>query len=220
LIADLVGDLRPVARPGRTGRALGVWLIGAFCYCAGIMLVTGPIRDGAFTALLSVPAYGIEIALALATVALLARAAVRSAIPSERPFAFDSAWPLVALAAWAALLLVGVFGEPALDGGMLGKRAHCFLETVLYSLPSAALLLLVVRRFLPLWPRATGALAGAAAAALPAAMMQLACMYEPTHALIYHLSSIPLVGALGAFVGAYALRSRAVVPRSSGRTAH
>jgi hypothetical protein len=67
---------------------------------------------------------------------------------------------------------------------MLGKREHCFWQTLLFSLPSFAALLWLVRGLMPLWPRAT------AAAAAAAILMQLACMYDPLHALSHHLTPV------------------------------
>jgi hypothetical protein len=80
-----------------------------------------------------------------------------------------------------------------------GRWWRVALQSILFSLPSYILLLLAARRRLPLKPRVTGALAGAAAAALPPALMQLACMYEPGHALAYPVSAIPAAHARSAF---------------------
>jgi hypothetical protein len=103
---------------------------------------------------------------------------------------------------------------------MLGKREHCFLQSVLFGLPSCVLLLIAARRLLPLQLRVTGALAGAAAAALPVAIMQVACMYEPGHALTYHLSAVPVLAAVGALVGPRLLARRPVVPRRRTAAVH
>lgn len=219
LIADLAGDLKPVSRAGKTGRWLVGWLTVAFVYTAAVTLATGPMREGGFAALVTEPAYGLEIAVALTAVILLGWAALRTAIPAE-PSRSSLLLPLVALSSWVLLLVVGFSTEPALATSMLGKREHCFMQSILFSVPSYVLLLLAARRLLPLQPRVTGALAGAAAAALPAAMMQLACMYEPEHALVYHVSAIPVLASVGALVGPMLLARRPVVPRRRTPAVH
>jgi hypothetical protein len=219
LIADLAGDLKPVSRAGKTGRWLVGWLTVAFVYTAAVTLTTGTMREDAFAALVTEPAYGLEIAVALTAVGLLGWAALRTAIPAE-PSRSSLLPPLAVLSGWVLLLLVGFLTEPALATAMLGKREHCFLQSILFSLPSCVLLLLAARRLLPLQPRVTGALAGAAAAALPAAMMQLACMYEPGHALAYHLSAIPVLAGVGALAGPMLLARRPVVARRRTPAAH
>ena len=220
LISDLVGDLTPVRRPGKTGRALALWLGVSGAYSAAMVLMTGPLRAGAAAALWSAPLYALEVAVAAAAIGLLAWAALRTAIPAEPQWDRSLGAPLAALAAWVLLLVVGLATEPALETAMLGKRDHCFWQTVIFGVPSSALLLFAARGLLPLWPRATGALAGAAAAAWPALLMQLGCMYEPGHALGYHLSAIPLLAALGALVGPRVLARRAVVPRRRSAAIH
>jgi hypothetical protein len=86
-------------------------------------------------------------------------------------------------------------------GAMDGKREHCFWQAMLFGLPSFALLLGYARSLVPFAPRLTAALAGAAAAAIPGALMQFACLYDPLHTLIYHLSPIALAAALGGLIG-------------------
>ena len=47
--------------------------------------------------------------------------------------------------------------------------------------------LILVRRFYPLKPMRTAMSIGLAAGMLPALYMQIACMYEPSHILSYHI---------------------------------
>ena len=59
---------------------------------------------------------------------------------------------------------------------MLGKRENCHLETLLLSLPLLAVGLAVLRRLAPLDRALSGAVLGAGAGAIPALLMQIACM--------------------------------------------
>lgn len=220
LIRELTADLQPVTRPGRTGGTLALWLLLAGAYSVAIVLATGPLREGALEAIAAVPAFAVEMALAGLTAVLLARAALWTAIPDGATWFKHSRMALLAALAWVGLLAAAWIAEPAWSPSMLGKRDHCFSEALAFGMPSFALLLLAARRLMPLRPRATGALAGAAAAALPALLMQVACMYEPEHALEYHLSAIPALALAGFLVGPWALKRAPVAPRRQGATRH
>ena len=90
---------------------------------------------------------------------------------------------------------------------MLGKRPHCFAETLLYSAPPViAGLWLLKRRYVLRGARA-GALLGLAAGSLPALMMQIACMYSPEHILAFHIGPALAVAGAGAVLGAWLMRS-------------
>jgi hypothetical protein len=95
--------------------------------------------------------------------------------------------------------------SPALEPSMFGKREHCALEAYLYSVPpTIAALWLQMRRY-PLRPLQAAMQAATAAAMIPAVMMQLACMYAPTHILQHHVLPIAILAlATGAIV--YGLR--------------
>ena len=84
-------------------------------------------------------------------------------------------------------------------------RAHCFLETLLVSLPSATAALYLMHGRILFAPSLTGLMTGAAAAAVPALWMELACITEPAHALKFHLSPILMIGVITALL-AYRFR--------------
>ncbi|MEO8467679.1 MAG: NrsF family protein [Gammaproteobacteria bacterium] len=212
LIGDLVSDLTPVARPGRIGRPTGFWLAVATVYSVVIILGTGSIRPGAFADLASHLSFIAETALAVLAVAALAVAAMSSAIPDEtRPVRW-LLW-LLPVALWVSVYVVELRYPPEYVSS-LGDRGPCEWEVVLFSLPALGLLLWRAGRFFPLRPRFTGLLAGAAAAAIPAELMQFGCVYVPTHILAYHIAPIALTAALGALIGPWALtRKSAIRPR-------
>lgn len=158
----------------------------------------------------------LEMLVAIAAIALLAHTAFRSAIPDARPLWRSFSLPLALLGAWVLFYVIGL-SHSALPFSMLGKREHCFWQTLLVSLPSFVVLLWLVRGLMPLWPRATAAAAGAAAAAIPAILMQLACMYDPRHALSHHLTPLLIVATLGALAGPRLL-TRTPQPRQSRET--
>lgn len=204
LVGELVRDLRPVRRaPPPLSLAL-VWLAGSWLFAAGVGLATGPARPG-LVVQLAQPRFLLELLLGVAAGALAIHAAAALGIPSPRPAARRAAPVLLVFAAWVASVAYG-FYEPASAASMAGKREQCWLQILLYAAPPLAAALWLVRRSAPIARAWTGSLAGAAAAALPAALMQLACMYEPAHVLKDHLAPILVAALLGALLGPLALR--------------
>ncbi len=219
LILDLVADLRPVRSAGRIGGALLIWLALAVGYSIFIVLATGPLREGALHNIVREPAFGVETLIAALAIIALAHAALRTAIPGTSSRIAALALPLALTAAWIAFYVIGLW-YPAHPVSTLGARPHCLWQTVLFSIPSLVLMLWLSRRLLPLRPRSTGLLAGAAAAAIPGALMQLGCMYVPAHILGYHIGPVFIVAAIGFLVGPIALTARRTVPRSRGMPMH
>lgn len=218
LIEDLVSDLKPVRGAGRVGTAATAWLAIAAAYSIAMLYATGPWRAGALAALATEPGFAVETLLATAAIALLARAVLRSTIPGV-DLVRELTWPALFFGAWVGVYIVGLW-YPAHPVSMLGKREHCVWQTVLFGLPSLALMLVIGRRYLPLWPRATGLTAGTAAAAIPAALMQFGCMYVPSHILTHHIAPIGLVALIGTAVGRFVLVGRRTVPRSRPEPLH
>jgi len=204
LIDALVGDLSPVERPGRIGRQALLWLLLASAYGIVILLATGPLRPGALRDLSTHLAFLGETVLAVVAIGTLAIATLRSAIPGVLRGAL-SLWWLSPLAAWVSLYVVEVHFPPNYVSS-LGGRYECAWQVVLFSLPALALMLWYARRQFPLRPRLTGGLAGAAAAAIPGALMQFGCMYVPAHILTHHLAPIALTAMLGALLGPWLLK--------------
>lgn len=219
LIGDLVADLRPVRRAGRIGYAVAAWLAIAFGYSLLITLATGPMRPGALQNLLAYPGFAAETVLAVVVVLALSGGVLRLSIPGAiRPM--RQLWlAVLPLIAWVGAYVVG-FWHPAHPVSTLGDREVCLWQVFLFSLPTLALMLWFARQQFPLWPRLTGALAGAAAAAIPGALMQFACMYEPFHILVFHLAPMLASAALGAWLGPLVLKVRRAVPRRRDASLH
>ncbi len=219
LIDDLVGDLKPVQRPGRVARSVGSWLAVAVVYSIVIVIATGPLRPGALGDLLRFPGFALETLLAATAIGTLAYSTARSAIPGEPKPIRALRWSLLPLAAWVTFYVVGL-RHPVHPVSTLGSRNDCLWQVVLFSLPTLALMLWVARRQFPLRPRLTGLLAGAAAAAIPAELMQFGCMYVPEHILTHHIAPILVTAALGAIAAPLMLKIRAAVPRRRDVSIH
>lgn len=219
LIEDLAADLAPVRAPGRTRLKAAIWLGAATLYSSIIILVTGPVRTDGPANLLEYPLFALETIVASAAVVALTVATLRSAIPDQRHPLLRIA-PAISIALlWVGFYVVGLW-EPIHPVSMLGKRDHCVLEGLFFSFPSMAALLWYARGLMPLWPRITGALAGASAAAIPAAWMQFACMYVPSHILTHHIGPVFAMAGIGALVGPLVLSRQHIVPRSRSEPIH
>jgi hypothetical protein len=121
---------------------------------------------------------------------LFARASLMSSIPDRAGSLHLLTLPLAVLGIWLSFYVVGLW-FPAHPVLYLGHRDHCFAQAQLVALVNLVALLWFARRLLVLRPRLTGMLAGATAAAVPAAIMQFACMYDPVHILSFHLGRWP-----------------------------
>jgi hypothetical protein len=219
LIRDLVADLRPVRHAGRIGPSLVAWLASAGAYSVFVVLATGPLRPGALGNLLAYPAFGFESLLAVLAIGALAHAALRTAIPGDPRRLLSVVIALALTSVWVSVYVIGIW-HPAHPVSDLGARNHCIWQTVLFSVPSCALMFWLARRLVPLSPRLTGALAGAAAAGIPGALMQFGCMYDPAHILVAHMSPMPILAAAGLLIGPLAVAARRAVPRSRGVSIH
>ena len=194
LISNLSRDLAPVSSPSNINRLAVAWFLLSAIFVVAMTHLFGPIRPGAFSQLGTEPRFLLETMLGVAAILWTSLLAFRSAVPAALSKQF-AATGMVLMALWLAQYVIG-FVSPALEPSMLGKRDHCFSETLVYSLPVILTGLFLIRRLYPLRPLRTAMSIGLAAGMLPALYMQLACMYEPSHILGYHiLPGLLMVGA-------------------------
>ena len=205
VVDALVGDLVPVARPGRTRIAATAWLGLTFVVAAGLMLWHAPFRAGFAADLASHPRYALESLLGIAAIAAVTFAAFRSTIPGSGT-TLATVWvPSVLVFGWIGFYGYGLV-DPALAPSMAGKRPHCLFEVPMYGAPALVLGLVALKRYYPMTPARTGALIGLAAGAVPALLMQAACMYVVPHIFAFHLLPALVVAGAGALIGAIVLK--------------
>jgi len=219
LIHDLVGDLKPVDAPGRIVRPVVFWLAAATVYSIVSVFVSGPLREDSLRHLVELPLFAGETLLAMIAIAITTLASLRLALPGRNGPMRELTGVVILLALWVGIYVTG-FWYPVHPVSTLGGRGDCFWQVPLFSLPSLAVLLYLASRQYPLWPRTTGLLAGIAAAAIPAELMQFGCMYEPAHILTHHMAPILVTAAIGWFAGPFVLRLRRVVPRRRDVSIH
>jgi hypothetical protein len=197
LVEALVDDLRPTRAVAGPLRALSGWTLLAWVIVSACILASGPLRDGAIATLLASPRYALEFAFGVLASLSAVAAGFELGVPgdtrgSPRLVVFG-----VMFTAWLSLLAYGVF-DPAIAPSPLGKRPQCVFETFAFSLAPTLLALRVLARRALFHRVRSGALVGLGAAAIPALWMQLACLYDPVHALTAHVAPIALVAALSA----------------------
>lgn len=204
LIRQLADELRPAPRL-RAPRDLALlWGAGAWLFVVVATIAVQPLRPGFLDQILASPRFAGETLFGLLAGAL----AIRVAFAVGAPGRSQRRWIVLALgglALWAGAYVYGLT-SPALEPSMLGKRPVCFLEVLLYGLPTLAAGLLLLRRLAPLERWSAGLVMGTAAGAMPGLLMQLACMYVPSHILSHHLGPVLGLALLGALVGRLVLR--------------
>jgi hypothetical protein len=193
LIAKLSRDLAPVSSvTGITTKAL-LWLLASAALSILAIHLYGPLRPGALQQLLNHPRFLLEILFGAATIVVLTLAGFRSAIPgmSSRRLGWIG---LAMLSLWLISYGIGL-ASPAMEPSMLGKRDHCIYEVLLLGTPTALFGTYLCTRWYPLEPVELGWRCGVAAGLIPALYMQVACMYDPAHALTAHMSPALILGA-------------------------
>ncbi len=203
-IAELSADLEPV-RPQRPLRIVVPWLGATAAFGVAVLLMLGPFRDGALGDLGRSPRFLCEALCGLGAVIALALGGLRLAVPDTGRPLRRAAPALLLLCAWVALYVVDLHW-PSLPPSMGGKRPHCLLEALALGATTLAVGLFLARRLWPLHGAWCGLLLGLGAGALPALIMQFACMVVPAHTLVFHVLPALAMGLVGALLGARWLR--------------
>lgn len=207
LIDTLVDDLEPVKPTKHVGLSAQFWLVAAVVLSAGLAWMLGPYREGALEQLMLSKQFTLETIVGVAAIVALAIAGFRSAIPSATVTFKHFYLPLALFCVWIAFYLYGL-AEPALAASEHGKRDHCYIETFFMSLVPLFLGLNWAIKKWPVNPMKTGMLLGMASGLMSAMVMQFACMYDPIHALFFHILPGLSIGFIGAFAAKKMAASR------------
>ena len=205
LIRELSQALEPAPRLRGPHQLALLWWIAAWILVVAATLAVQHMRPGFAGQLLASPRFAGETLLGIVAGALAIGVAFRVGIPGLGSPRRQIAFALISLALWSGAYLYGL-RDPALEPSMLGKRALCYGEVLIYGLPTLVASLLLLRRLAPLERWSAGLLAGAAAGAIPGLLMQLACMYIPAHILTHHIAPVLALALLGSLAGRLLLR--------------
>jgi hypothetical protein len=209
VIDKLVADLSPIEAPRRLPALAAFWFLGSWLWVVVATLLMGPMRPGSLQQLVHEPHFGLETLTGLVAGSMVAWIAFAETVPGRprRPIV-QAAMGLTTV--WLASHIIG-FAYPALEPSMLGKRPYCVFETLIYAIPPLLAGLWLARRRYVLRSSRTGALIGLAAGMMPALFMQLACMYEPSHIMTFHIVPGLAIAIPAALAGAWLLRTDASV---------
>jgi hypothetical protein len=185
LVDRLVADATPVRRLWRPEVQLLVWLAAVL---PAVAFPASHVPRDDVAQQLRTPAFLLEEAAMLVAAALLALAALRSAVPGQRPRRAISLVAAMALVLGGLLVLrKPVFASWTPDG-FLATGLPCLWRSLAWTLVPWALLLVAVRRAAPLRSRWTGALVGAAAWGLTFGALRLCCQTEELlHLSVFHV---------------------------------
>ncbi len=205
LITQLSHNLK-AKPPGMSNNKRAIlWWAVSWIYVAFITLQIEPLRPGVWLQLLESPQFLIESLLGFVASLMMALTAWRTAVPGALTRRWLH-WTLGITIVWVLFYVVGI-AYPALEPSRLGERAHCYLETFLYTVPPSFVACVVVAKLMPLKPLQAGFFIGVAAGMIPGLFMQFACFYDPIHILQLHL--LPgLVSAVVPFILLPALLKR------------
>ncbi|MBS3797146.1 NrsF family protein [Pseudoalteromonas sp. BDTF-M6] len=194
-IAELSHHLKPVGRMPDLDKLAMAWFVLSMLYVVVLTHLVGPVRPDAFSQLLSTPRFLFETLSGVVAIVYVSVQAFRDAVPGRTSGRLQLLG-LTLMLFWLLQYVIGLVA-PTLEPASLGKRPSCEFETLLYSLVPLILAWFVTRKFYPLHPRRMAISLSLASGMMPALYMQLACMYEPGHILLFHITPGLLVMVIG-----------------------
>ena len=198
LIEQLTRDLSPVARPRPLALVLGAWLLCSVVYVVTLMALLGPYRPGFADQLVTHPRFAFEMLLGIGALLCFAVAAFNAAVPGRGSKRILIAGWFMA-AGWLSHFLAGDI-YVVLEPSMAGKRELCALEAYLYSVPPLLAAIWLQHKRFTLDPVRAAVYAAVTAAMIPALVMQLACMYVPSHILEAHVLPVGILAGVTGIV--------------------
>jgi len=194
LIESLSNQLTPVKVLWSAEKRFGLWLLAHTLWIFVLMVGIQPFRS-TFMQDFSHPQFVLEMIMLLVAVFVAGYFSFLSVVPGAvKPERLKlSVAPFLVL---ILLLLYGIW-SPFKVHTSLGMRSYCDIEILVYSLIPLLHVFFLAKKGFFMDRKWTLACATLASALIPALLMHLACMYEPTHILIYHLGPVLLVALLG-----------------------
>ena len=212
LIEALAADARPVRRLAPPTLRAALWLIGFGVLAAAAMAIMADI--GATVRRTSEFGQWLQVAGELGTGAAAVVAACHIALPDRSP---RWAWlPVPFLALWLGSTGVGCLAlipTQGLAGPFFGHSPGCFGFMLAASLPTGALLFLLLRRARPLREKLTAVVAGLGVAAFSALLLRFVHPFQITVMdLAFHLAATLVVIGVASLVSGVALVGRSSRP--------
>ena len=206
-IENLSADIKPVKRLLSPMTRMSLWY--GFCFLVVIVAMLGiqPFRPG-FASQFGHFKFALETLFAFAPGLTLGLVALRLSVPGDSVSRLKLILYLLPAFLFPMFLLYGHWVEPSLAPTMAGKRPFCFYEILIGGWVPVAILFFLVRKGYAFGSRFHAFAIGFAGASIPAAMMQIACMYDPYHALTHHVYPLLVIAGVMALVAQPFLRSK------------
>ena len=132
-IQSLQQELTPVT-PLRSPRVrAALWSLVTLVFSVGVLLLTGPIRPGAFQQMLGVQ-FALETIIGFLPLWTASYVLFRLNIPGIEVSRGDVILAFAPMLMFLVFLIYGLYVAPALEPSMLGKRHHCVFEVLYVSL--------------------------------------------------------------------------------------
>lgn len=196
-VEKLVGEhekVRPLASPlARTS----LWFMCMILVNFLALRLVQEFRPGCYLQLLQNKRFLFEIFTALTASSLLAFASLAATIPGGQTGKGFNVLTISVFASFILFLILGFFlASPTTS--TIGSRPHCDIQVLILGLISAVAFFTLIKKgyFRATFGRIT--LIILSSALVPAALMQLACMYGPWHGLFFHFGPILIIVLLGA----------------------
>ena len=193
LICDLATDLVPVRRLQPPGVRALTWLAVVIATAAGLAAFADLSALGHRVS--STPDMWLSVTGSTLTAILAAIAAFQLSLPDAR-----RAWALLPLPAallWIVASGVGCLRTwfvPGTHAADLSEARDCLIFIVALSVPLSALLIILLRRACPLYPRLTALIAGLASAAAAATLLNFFHPFDAAATdLAVHVFAVALV---------------------------
>ena len=199
-IANLAQDLKPVRPIFSPGKRLFLWSLFSFLFVALSMFWVQQFRPG-FWDELSQPSFFLESALAFLPFLTVTFVVLILTVPGQSIRLWQVFLAISPFLLFFGALWIGREGHPSIKPTISGARGDCFAEVLWFSWIPIFFLVYLVRKALAPRRFLIGGLIGLAGASLPMALMQIACMYDPQHAITHHIYPALIVTAIMSAVG-------------------
>ena len=205
IINELVEDLSPVQRLMSPVTRTLVFLVPSLICLTAIMWYLQPFRPGFLEQILNFPRFSLEIFFGYAAAILAIAIGFIMSVPGAKEEKFVRNLIRIGVILFAGVFLYSL-SSPSMPITMAGKRGFCIFEVAIFGGVLAILLIAFHRRSVFFKPTASSLFIGIGCALLPAITMQLACMYNPQHALTHHYGPILVVTAFSIILGRFFLK--------------
>lgn len=194
-IQNLSAQLQPVKRLASPEKRTLFWSSITLVVITAVLSYLGSYREGA-SSLIGFNQFTFETIASLLSLFVTSYVVFKMNIPGISVSSMEKALAFAPISFFAGFLLYGMYVEPSVAPTMVGKRPHCVFEVLALSVPPLFFLLYQLSKGHSRYSGAQFLMMGLAASSVPMTVMQVACMYDPTHNLKYHLGPGLVVSVL------------------------